>query len=144
MVMALQQELKELQRATQGGMPVFSWSITEALTGNGAIDAFLRSSKEGPVEVTVGGGIHNARCLVKRHRFYEITNTSKIGQNASVFVKKTGHWYHDKVKEYKTNMKKISDVQAKLRGHAATPSETPTVQPPAKRARADVEVIVID
>ena len=143
-VIALQKQLKELEQATQGGMPVFSWSIPNASTGHAAIDAFLSSSNEGPVEVTVGGGINNAKRHAKKHRFYEITSTPKIGESASVIVKKTGKWYHDKVQEYQTNMKKISDIQVKLRGHAATPSEPPTVQCRAKRSRADDNVIGID
>jgi hypothetical protein len=43
--------------ATQGGPPVFSWSMPEAFTSNSALTAFLRSPRSGPETIVVGGGI---------------------------------------------------------------------------------------
>ena len=59
---------QKLLVATQGGPPVFSWSMPQASTSNSALTAFLRSPRSGPTTIVVGGGINNARSLAGASR----------------------------------------------------------------------------
>jgi len=164
MVADYQKQVSELQLATQHGKPVFSWRMTNARTGCTTLDQFLRSTNNGPTEITVGGGINYARSLARGPQYgysgntslqrgiciskgysAKITVTSKTGANASVIVNKTQQWYNEMVQAYETNMKKLSPAaQIKLRQLRENPSQPLVSQPPAKRSRIDTDVIVID
>ena len=149
---------------TQGGKPVFSWSMPDADTSHKNLDKFLRSDLRGPAEVRVGGGIPTALRLASRVRArrsaghpastqqilaqgfsVEIQLSEKYDEEASVIVTKTKELYNAKVEEYNSNMKELSNVRAEIeklhhsssqpeQGH---PSNQPEQGHPSRRPKQE-------
>jgi hypothetical protein len=141
-----------LEQAVRCGTPVFSWSMPSAKTSNSTLDAFLRSDQPGPIEIVTGEGISDARELEWCARRACISQSSLlqsgfsayivaqgVGKRAGVVVTKTRDYYNAKVAKYEQDINALKEVKEELRTLGVKLEE-----PDAKRARADVDVIVID
>lgn len=122
--------------ATRRGLPVFSWSMSEAFTSNSALTAFLRSPRSGFETIVVGGGINNARSLAgtSRHSYsyrssssncsseqlnrgYSATieATRATGQAASARVTKTRALFDTRMKKFRDDMSALAKVTKDIR-----------------------------
>jgi hypothetical protein len=160
---------EQLVKVTRIRLPAFSWCMPLAAHSIPQIQAFLRSSEEGPKTIVVGGGIGRSRGIDNSQRLSHksvptsqpwsavIRNTNATGNNSSVVVRKTRDYYNAQTKTYQDNAAELSRVEVEIRRLGGEVPGTRTLtavsenpQPLAKKQKVkapipdDAEVIAID
>ena len=144
-VTKLKNQERQLISLTEDGPPVFSWRIPSANTGNDSLDAFLQSSRPGPLTICVGGGIGHARSVARNGSIMSQDYADEIGvylfesqergNRASVMVFKTKRLHDTQLARYESNVEKLANVCAQLERLGRRPRERAEEEPPTKRSK---------
>ena len=144
-VTKLKNQERQLVSLTEDGPPVFSWRIPNANTGNDSLDAFLQSSRPGPLTICVGGGIGHARSVARNGSIMSQDYADEIGvylfesqergNRASVMVFKTKRLHDTQLARYESNVEKLANVRAQLERLGRRPRERAEEEPPTKRRK---------
>jgi hypothetical protein len=118
----LRTKREQLVQATRIRPPTFSWCMPLATHSIPHIQAFLRSSEEGPKTFVTREGIEHARQLSNKYVRSQpqqwsavIQNTNATGKKSSVVVQKTRDYYNAQAKTYQDNVVELSQVEVEIR-----------------------------